>query len=434
MAEIALHRLSIAELRAADAVAVTEHYLDRIARLDPRLRAFTHVDADRARVDAAWSAALIDRGEARPLEGVPIGIKANIDVDGWPTTAGVEGRRDAIATSDAAVVRLLRDAGAVIIGQLNMHEAALGATTDNPAFGRTENPHGSGRTPGGSSGGSGAAVAAGLCAAALGTDTLGSVRIPAAFNGVYGLKPTNGLLPDDGLVFLCRRLDSIGPLARSVADLGAVFAALSPGAATSPLGRVATLSSVDGHEMEPAVRTAYTAATMALRGLGLVVETVATPGLDLAGTRLAGFIESAREAAATFAAERRSGGTSGQFNALMDFGSDASAATLAAGEAAMADAAEILHRVLTSHDVVLLPTTPQAAFAHGRAPNTQADFTAIANIAGLPALSLPAGVDADGLPVAAQLIGRAGSEPMLLELAARLDTILDAYRFPADFA
>ena len=429
-----MHRLSIAEIRAADAIAVTESCLDRIARRDGQLHAFTLVDADQARADAALSAALIARGEARPLEGVPIGIKANIDVAGWPTTAGVAARRDAIATSDAAVVTALRDAGAIIIGQLNMHEAALGATTDNPAYGRTENPHAIGRTPGGSSGGSGAAVAAGLCVAALGTDTLGSIRIPAAYTGVYGLKPTHGVLPDAGLVNLARRLDAIGPLARSVADLAAVLGVLMPLAAVQPMARVATLAAVDAHDMEPAVRAGYAAAQAALRGLGLAVSTAATPGLDLVAARSGGFIESAREAARTFAGDRAEGGTSAGFNAMMDHGSAASPDALAAGAAAMAHAAATLHRVLADHDVLLLPTTPQVAFAHGRAPVTQADFTALANIAGLPALSLPAGMDGDGLPVAVQIIGRAGSEATLLALAARLDTVLRGYRFPPAFA
>ncbi len=431
---MSLHNLSIAQIRTADAVAVTEAYLDRIARLNGKLCAFTALDTDRARADAAFSAAMIARGEARPLEGVPFGIKANIDIEGLATTAGVEGRRDAIATADAAVVTLLRNAGAVILGHLNMHEAALGATTDNAAYGRTENPHHIGRTPGGSSGGSGAAVAAGLCAVALGTDTLGSVRIPAAYNGVYGLKPTNGLIDDAGLVFLAQRLDSIGPLARSIADLAAVMAVLAPLRALEPVIRVATLATVDGYAMEPAVRAGFDTAIAALRGLGISVEQVPTPGLDLTGARMGGFIESARAAALIYADDRAAGGISRHFAALIDFGLGATDAAVAADAAAMAAAAALLHALLADHDVLLLPTVPQVAFAHGRAPVNQADFTALANIAGLPALSLPAGFDGDGMPVAVQLIGRSGSESTLLALAARLDSVLNGYRPPADFA
>ncbi|MFZ4690117.1 MAG: amidase [Polymorphobacter sp.] len=426
--------LSIAEIRTGDAIAVTDACLDRIARFDGILRAFTAVDADGARAAAAESAIRIARGEARPLEGVPIGIKANIDIEGLATTAGMAARRDSIATSDAAVVRLLREAGAVILGHLNMHEAALGATTDNEAYGVTENPHAIGRTPGGSSGGSGAAVAAGLCAAALGTDTLGSVRIPAAYNGVYGLKPTNGLVPDDGLVLLEPRFDCIGPLARSVADLAAVMAVLAPLGDAGPLLRVATLAAVDTADLQPAVRAGFDAAVAALRGLGLAVTGGLAPELDLAAVRTAGFIASARSAGAIFAADRAAGGISARFAKLLDIGDAATPESLAAGEAVIAAAAATLHRLLDDHDVLLLPTAPQAAFAHGRAPLNQADFTALANVAGLPALSLPAGFSAEGLPVGVQIIGRAGSEASLLALAARLDDVLAAYRLPADFA
>ena len=415
----------------------TDIALARIARHDPVLRAFTALDTVNARVAAAVSAARIAAGTARPLEGVPIGIKANIAVRGLATTAGVEVRRHAIAATDAAVVTLLRNAGAVIVGHLNMHEAALGATTDNPTYGRTENPHRIGRTPGGSSGGSGAAVAAGLCRIALGTDTLGSVRIPAAYNGVYGLKPTNGLLPDAGLVLLEPRFDCIGPLAASVADLAAVMAVLAPLEPAQPVTRVATLAAVDAAPMQPAVRAGYAAAIAAVQRLGVTHATAPTPGLDLAAVRSAGFIASARSAAAIFAGDRAAGGISAGFARLLDLGLAATPGALAAGDATIAAAADTLHRLLGAYDLLLLPTAPQAAFAHAspaaRAPVTQADFTAIANIAGLPALSLPSGVDDDGLPVAVQLVGPAGSEATLLAFAALLDGELAAYRAPAGF-
>lgn len=428
-----MHHLPVAAIRAHDAIAVTDHYLSRIARFDPHLHAFTALDTANARAAAAESARRIAAGTARPLEGVPIAIKANIAVAGLATTAGVEARRTAIAATDAAVVTLLRNAGAVILGHVNMHEAALGATTDNPAYGRTENPHKAGHTPGGSSGGSGAAVAAGLCAAALGTDTLGSIRIPAAYNGVYGLKPTHGLVPDAGLVFLAHRLDTVGPLARSVADLAAITAVLAPLDTPAPVTRVATLAAVDAADCDPAVRAGFDAAVAALRDLGIAVTRAPTPDLDLAAARLAGFIEAAREAADTFAADRAEGGISPGFAAMLDFGANASPEALGLGASAMATAAQTLDRCLDAADVLLLPTTPQPPFAHGRARVTQADFTALANLAGLPALALPAGTDPQGLPVGVQLIGRRNSEGTLLALAARLDTILGAYRFPADF-
>ena len=431
-----LHRLDIAALRAADAVAVTEAYLDRIARFDGQLYAFTAVDADGARVAAAESARRIAGGEARVLEGVPVAIKANIALRGLATTAGVAARRGAVAEADAAVVTRLRDAGAVILGHVNMHEAALGATTDNTAYGRTENAHAAGHTPGGSSGGSGAAVAAGLCAVALGTDTLGSVRIPAAYNGVYGLKPTNGMVDDCGVVPLDRRLDCVGPLARSVADLAAFTAVLAPIGAATPLRRIATLGVVDDYaDTEPAVRDAHALAQSLLRGLGYSVDRHAPPGLDLTAARMGGFVQSARAGADEFAADAAlADGISPEFRAMLGYGAAATPKVLAHGEAAMHAAKAALNAVLLDADAILMPTCPQAAFAHGRAPVTQADFTALANLAGLPALSLPAGWSADGLPVGVQLVGRAGSEASLLALAAELDAALGGYRFPIGYS
>ena len=152
-----------------------------------------------------------------------------------PTTGGIAHYRDNVARDDAFVVRRLRDAGAVILGKLNMHEAALGATGDNPWFGRCENPHRPGYTPGGSSSGSGAAVAAGLAAAALGTDTLGSVRVPASYCGTAGFKPTYGLVSTRGVMPLSWTLDHVGFLAPRVADLGLLFDAC---AASTASGRM----------------------------------------------------------------------------------------------------------------------------------------------------------------------------------------------------
>jgi aspartyl-tRNA(Asn)/glutamyl-tRNA(Gln) amidotransferase subunit A len=301
-----IHRLSIAELTAAyqrgvlTPRSVTEHYLARIDAHDATLRAYTNLDRDRALAAADECGRRFAAGAPAPLEGVPIAVKANIDVEGLPTHAGVASRRDAVATKDAEVVTRLRTAGAVILGSLNMHEAALGATTDNEAYGIAMNPHRIGHTPGGSSGGSGVAVAAGLCVAALGTDTLGSIRIPAAYNGVYGLKPTHGLVPADGVVALAARLDVVGPLARSIADLRAVTGAMARLGAAEAVAKVARLEVIDRQDLEPAVHRAYTLAADLLEGLGLKVQRFATPDIDLAKTRVAGFVEAAREARVHF--------------------------------------------------------------------------------------------------------------------------------------
>jgi aspartyl-tRNA(Asn)/glutamyl-tRNA(Gln) amidotransferase subunit A len=269
-----------------------------------------------------------------------------------------------------------------------------------------------------------------LCTAALGTDTLGSVRIPAAYNGVYGLKPTNGLVDDRGLAFLCARLDSIGPLARSVADLAAVAAVMMPLGEPRKVMRIATLADVDAATMQPAVRAGYEAAQLALRGLGIAIEQRPSAGIDFKKARLGGFLESAGEAAVNFAADRAAGHISSDFAALLDFAVEASPILQEAGASAAAHARDAVLAALGDADLLLLPAAPQAAFAHGPAPVSQADFTALANLAGLPALSLPSGVDHDGLPVAVQLIGQRGDESTLLEAAARLDAVLQAYRLP----
>ena len=433
-----LHDLGIARLVEGFAAgrmsvrAVTDHHLERIARLDPGLKAFTHVDAEGARASAAASAARYDAGNARPLEGVPVAIKANLAVAGLPWHGGFEAFAGRLAETDAEAVARLRAAGAIILGVLNLHEGALGATTSNPFFGATQNPHRAGHTPGGSSGGSAAAVAAGLCVAALGTDTLGSIRIPAAYCGVYGLKPTHGLVPSAGLMPLVERWDAIGPLARSVDDLARVMAVLAPFPALPPATRIALLSSVHQVEMAPAVAAGYRLARDLLKGLGLVIETHRV-AIDHHRVRLAGFVAAAREAGRHFAEEMEVSptGFSQDFRASIDFARGFSDAAVAEGEARVDEAAASLRAVLLAADAILLPATPQPAFPHaGPAPVSQADFTALANIAGLPALALPSGWTRDGLPVGVQLVGRAGEEARLLDLAGQLDRAMNAWRPP----
>ncbi|HEV2567425.1 amidase [Sphingomonas sp.] len=360
-----------------------------------------------------------------PLADLTIGIKSNIAVKGLPWTGGMALRRDVAAERDAAVVAKLRSAGAAILGTLNMHEAALGATTDNHWFGRTHNPHRIGYTPGGSSGGSGAAVAAGLCDAALGTDTLGSVRIPAAYCGVYGLKPSWGAVDSSGLVFLARRYDTIGPLARSLDVLERVWRVIGPSnGAARPFDRLVLLEDLGGVEVQPAVRSTY---QKAVDAVGL-----SRTGLTLPGTagalRLAALAEIARELIADLGSDRHekaeliSPELTFILNALE--GLEPDPGLLAQTKSALTEA-------LGRDGVLVLPTTPQGAFAHGGTPPaSQADFTGLANMAGLPALACPAGRDAEGLPVSVQLIGPAGSESRLIALARQLESALGGAVLP----
>jgi aspartyl-tRNA(Asn)/glutamyl-tRNA(Gln) amidotransferase subunit A len=433
----ALHRLGIGDLHAAYAAgettpgAVAAHYLARIDRFDPALKAYIEVDRDGATRDAAASDRRIADGAARPLEGVPVAIKANIAVAGLSWNAGMEARRDIIADRDAAVVARLREAGAIILGTLNMHEAALGATTDNIWFGRAMNPHRAGHTPGGSSGGSGSAVAAGLCVAALGTDTLGSVRIPAAYNGVYGIKPTNGAIDADGLVSVNEMLDSIGPIARSLNDLRRMMAVLAQAHDARPIARLVLLDTLDGMGCEPAVVAAYDRARA-------VLDQWPTDRLrfddDGGAIRAAGFIVAARELIDHLGDLRHGDGISGELKFLLDHADRRSDEGVASDHAVIDRTHARIRDVIGDDGVLLMPTTPQAAFAHGgRAPVTQAGFTALASIGGLPAISIPAGTDADGLPVGVQIVGAPDNEAALFGVADMLDAALDGYAPPPGF-
>lgn len=360
-----------------------------------------------------------------PLADLTIGIKSNIAVRGLPWTGGMALRRGMTADRDAPVVAKLRAAGAAILGTLNMHEAALGATTDNVWYGRTMNPHRHGYTPGGSSGGSGAAVAAGLCDAALGTDTLGSIRIPAAYNGVYGLKPTWGAVDNDGLVFLGRRFDCIGPLARSLDVLERVWRVIGKGSGSNgPFTRLLTLPDLGRVDVEPGVAAAY---ERALAGLPLARAPLTLPA-DPTAIRMAALAEIARELIGDLGEDRA---------ARADLISDELKFMLGALEQVPL-APELLEQTrnelvsaLGDDGVLLMPTCPQAAFPHGqRAPMNQADFTCLANVAGLPALAVPAGLDADGLPVGIQLVGPKGSETRLIALARSLEPTLGGFTPP----
>lgn len=413
--------------REATASQVIAQHLARIERCDPELRAFIEIDRDRALQAAAESDRRYAQGTERVLEGVPVAIKANIAVAGLEWNAGMQARRGIVAESDADVVARLRAAGAIVLGTLNMHEAALGATTDNPWFGRAANPHRAGHTPGGSSGGSGAAVAAGLCVAALGTDTLGSIRIPAAYNGVYGIKPTHGAVSSVGLVPLSERFDCIGPLARSLDDLTTVLGVLMKVGERALPRRLLVLETFDGLHCEPFV---IGACERALRLLAEWPRTQLKLQDSAASIRSAAFIVAARELIEHLGSMRseRAQAISPELTFMLDHAESRSDAQVAEAEAVLARTRATLREGIGQDGVLLMPTAPQAAFAHtSRPPVTQAAFTALANIAGLPALSIPAGTDMNSMPVAVQLVGPPGSESALIALGRVLDAGLRGY-------
>jgi aspartyl-tRNA(Asn)/glutamyl-tRNA(Gln) amidotransferase subunit A len=416
--------------RSATPLAAAKTYLGRIERLNPLLNAFLVVDREGALGAAqASTARWADAAPLSPIDGVPLGIKANIAVRGLPWHAGIASYRARIADQDAACVAALRAAGAVILGVLNMHEAALGATTDNLAFGRCHNPYRHDFTPGGSSGGSAAAVAAGLCAAALGTDTMGSVRIPAAYCGVFGHMPRRGLISTSGVVPLSWTLDHVGVLARSAQDAQAVVSVcVDPATTGAPeTGRarfsLAALDLSGEVQLDPEVALRFGAAIKAARSAGIAVKRVGLPSYDVVSLRklclLISEVEGFAEHETALAADPD--GFSPALSALLHWGARQSAPKLATAYRRLALASAEIAADLAEFDAVLAPTTAGLAFPFDQVPPPgQADFTLIANIADLAATAFPVGVSQDGLPLSAQVLSRSGTTS--LSLAARLAT------------
>lgn len=416
--------------RAVTPSEAVETYLSRIDRLNPRLNAFLHVDAEGARTAALDSGRRWAEGRPlSPIDGAPVGVKANIAVAGLPWHAGIAAYRDRIAEADAECVARLRAAGAVILGVLNMHEGALGATTDNPAFGRCDNPHRAGFTPGGSSGGSGAAVAAGLCAAALGTDTMGSVRLPSAYCGVFGLKPGRGLVSTEGVTPLSWTLDTVGPHARSAEDCRLVLEAMTD--AWTLAGAVddrplAVLDWTGQVEVDGAVAEAAARVVQAARQAGLTLEVLRIDDYDFGAVRRMGLLVSEVEGHVVHDAmlAERPEGFSAAFVDGLAWGARQPAPRLARAYRALAAIEQGLRARLKPYCGLLTPTAPQTAFGFDQpVPAGQADFTAMANVAGLPAMAFPAGT-ADGLPLSMQVMS--WSEGCALALAERLSSGADA--------
>jgi aspartyl-tRNA(Asn)/glutamyl-tRNA(Gln) amidotransferase subunit A len=393
-----------------------------------------------ARLGIVWHLAPQPPTGSGPLSGLTLAVKDNVDVAGMPTTVGIAAYANRIATQDAPCVAGLRRAGATILGKVAMHEGALGATTDAPRL--CHNPLRPGFTPGGSSGGSGAAIAAGFADLAIGTDTMGSVRIPAAYCGVVGLKPTAGLVSRTGVVPLSPHLDHVGMLAATprlaARGLEAMVAddPADPASRPVPDGwravprqpptitglRIGLPQPVLSAPMEDAVRTAWNAAGARLGDLGAIIEPVPVPGWDPSPTRRAGLLWIEAEAAALHEGLIDDpAAASPAFRAALDYGRKLTGIRLARARFRLDEARAGILRALDSCDVLLMPTAPQRAFAHGTpVPPDQADFCAIANVAGLPALALP--WPAEGLPASVQLLGRPHAEALLVSLAEALSS------------
>ena len=414
--------------RSGPVRARLDRCLARINAHERRLSAFTLVMADVARADAARLDALPP--EARgPLHGMVISVKDIIDVAGVATTAASASRLSRVPAGDAPLVARLRAAGAVIVGKANCHEYAFGGPAFDLPFPPARNPWDDSLFPGGSSSGSGVGVAAGFCEASIGTDTAGSIRLPSSHCGVVGLKLSHRPELLQGVLALAPSLDSVGPLARSVADCAAIFRVLVPDAADTPAPGLAVPDAawLDGLGCEAASRAAFLRACDACRAAGMAPEVVALPPLP--AFHAAGSVAMMAEVAATHAAAVRADftryGEVFRNRALLGEAVPASAHAHAlvqcaalAGQVARALAGRAL--LLPGAPIGPVPLAAVDKFYFLRSPN----LNIIANCIGAPALSLPVLRDGARRPFGIQLLGGAGTEAGLLALGARLEGLL----------
>jgi len=434
-------------------VEVTQAYLERIDALNDTLNAFITVTRDQALADARRCEEEILRGDYRgALHGVPVALKDLYDTAGVRTTAASKIYAHRVPADDATSVARLRAAGAVILGKTNLHEFAYGVTTDSSFFGPTRNPWELERVPGGSSGGSGAAVAAGLCATATGSDTGGSIRIPAALCGIVGLKPTYGRISCHGLLPLSWTLDHPGPMARNVHGAAVMLAAMAgydprdPASADVPVpdytaglrdGVAGLRIGVDPRwalsGIHEDVRTAFQEALAVLEDLGAEIVEVSVPrvaeGMEAALTILM--------AEATAIHEEfllsRSDDYQPDVRARLEKGFAVKGTDYGrarrTGELLRRDFVTLFQKVAlfaTPMCGIIAPKIGQREVTIGgeavpvMAPLTC--YTRVFNLTGLPAISVPCGFSSEGLPIGLQLVGRAWDEATVLRAACAYET------------
>lgn len=436
--------LASGELTSLD---LTESVLDRVERLNPTLNAYTLVMADSARADARAADSRTAAGRRLgPLDGIPIAIKDVIDTAGVVTTYGSIKYRDHRPDADAHVVQQLRYAGAVILGKTNTHELARGITTDNPHFGPTRNPWDLTRHPGGSSGGSAAAVATGMTLGALGTDTGGSVRIPAHMTGISGLKPTHGLVGRSGARPLVRNFDHIGPMTRSAADCALMLDAMAGpdpndlDSVTQPAGSFAAAleDPVGGYragivqdfadDAEPRIRELFAEAVQVIRGLSVAIDTWSLPtDLDPKAAQVVSRSEGYVSIHAMFDGDFSSIDES--IHQRLNVGADASAFDYLRGLQARADIEAAVSDALESRDFLLSPAYPYPAEPIKRFDARANDtlHASLFNSAHHPALVVPMGL-ADGLPVGLQIVGRMHDDATVLQIGHAFQQVTSHHR------
>ncbi len=455
---------------------LTDHHLARIEAVDSSVHAFLEVTADRARADADRLDEARAAGEdLPPLAGVPIAIKDNLCTKGIRTTCSSRMLESFVPPYESTVTDRLWRSGAVLIGKTNLDEFAMGGSTETSAFGPTTNPWNSGYVPGGSSGGSAAAVAAGECMASLGSDTGGSIRQPASFCGVVGLKPTYGRVSRYGLVAFASSLDQVGPFATSVSDAAELLQAIAGedprdstclkapvpnyrevlGRSVSGLRIGVVRECFDQEGLDPQVKASVLAAANLLQSLGAELVDVSCPRFNdgiatyyviapsEASANLArydgvkyGFRAEDASSLASMTARSRAEGFGSEVQRRILIGTYALSAGYVDAYYRKAQQVRTLIRrdfetAFASVDVLLTPTAPSTAFAAGAHADDPlamylADLLTIpANLAGLPAINVPCGFDSGGLPIGVQLIGNVLDESLLLQVAHQYEQSAD---------
>jgi aspartyl-tRNA(Asn)/glutamyl-tRNA(Gln) amidotransferase subunit A len=452
-----MHELEFASIEALSAllakkkvspVELTQLYLSRIERLNPKLNAFLTVASESALAEARAAEKELLRGRGRgALHGIPVALKDNIWTRNLRTTVGSLILRDFLPSEDATVVRKLRRAGAIVLGKTNLHEFAYGVTSENPHYGPVRNPWKTDRIAGGSSGGSAAAVAAGLCAAAIGSDTGGSIRIPSALCGVVGFKPTFGRVSVHGVFPLAPSFDHVGPIVRSAVDALLVLECI---AGRDPLDPTSLARS--GKDFRPAlkrkrlrlgrpkehfwvnmdseVRTMTETAVADFVKSGAELEEISLPTL-LAGVEAANLIAAVEashvhEQAGYFPARASEYGA--DVRGRLEQGGKTRAVDYLSAQEVMRRARQEVEAALEDVEAIVIPTAPITAPPIGSERvqvgdvemplrNAFVDRNRLGNLTGLPAISMPCGVTQNGLPVALQFVGRRFEEARLIGVA-----------------
>jgi aspartyl-tRNA(Asn)/glutamyl-tRNA(Gln) amidotransferase subunit A len=432
--------LTIAEASAAlrsrriSPVELTQACLERVERYQPSINAFITVRKDAALAEARAAEAEIRAGKWRgPFHGVPIALKDNIDTAGIRTTAASNVFKDRVPTDDAEVARRLKQSGAILLGKLNLHEFAYGGTSAVSAFGPVRNPWNPALTPGGSSGGPGAAVAAGLCFAALGTDTAGSVRIPASYCGIVGLKPTYGRVSLRGVIPLSWTLDHVGPMTRTVEDAALLLDVIAGYDAADittvnlpvpsyvrtlrqPVSKLRIgLPRVPFFDaMHPEVATAIDAALAVLRKWTGSMKDVEVPQVS-AGPVLGAEAFAYHAPYFTKTPDLYQPGT----RAALERASQTKAEAYVNSLREIARARRDVGKLFSNIDVLVLPTMADPPFRveEGLARNVSARNTSIFDLYGIPMISIPCGFTSAGLPVGLQIGAAPWAESTVLALA-----------------